>query len=71
MPLPSVLTNVTQQAGALGNLTSTFAGMEANAAESIALTQKAGQLNNKVTAVEIQEKLTKKGYDAAKGLVGG
>lgn len=61
---------IAQQVGAGANLGTTMAGMETNANESIAMTQKAGQLNNKVTAAEIHEKLQKKGYDAAKGLVG-
>lgn len=44
--------------------------MDANTEEAIGLTHKAGFLNNKITLAEMEEKLTKKGYDAAKGLIG-
>lgn len=64
-PKSSSTTSTTGTTGSVG-----YGSMDANAEEAINLTHKAGALNNKVTLAEMEEKLTKKGYDAAKGLIG-
>ncbi len=63
--MPNVNTN-----NNASNFASTLKGLEQNAAESIKLTQAAGKLNNQVTEAETLEKMAKKGFDAAKGLIG-